>query len=207
MNTKTLTTATLLLLLGTAVASLWAADKGPSGLLPQVSQAARHDTSPPLRAMRVKPSTPGVDRPIPLRVPLGLADRHKPTEVGEDPVRQAALAPSPSAAAAPPPILSFEGLSDDDNRAVLGFRVVPPDTEGDVGRSHYVQWINLVFAVYDKATGTRIFGPVPGNLPWSGFGGICETNNDGDPIVLYDHLADRWVFSQFAIGADGHQCI
>jgi hypothetical protein len=48
---------------------------------------------------------------------------------------------------------------------------------------------------------------VAGNNVWTGFGGICETNNDGDPVVLYDHLADRWMISQFAIGRDGHQCI
>jgi hypothetical protein len=66
--------------------------------------------------------------------------------------------------------------------------------------------INLVWAVYDKATGARIYGPVPNNILWSGFGGPCETNNNGDPIVLYDHLADRWLFSQIAIAGTGHQC-
>ncbi len=174
---------------------------------PQASQAVRHDTSGPLRDMSVKVPSPAVDRVLPIRRPPGLAERHKPTGAAEDPLRQVELAPGPAATPTPPPALSFDGLSDDDNRAVLGFRVVPPDTNGDVGRSHYVQFINLILAVYDKTTGNRIFGPVPGNLFWTGFGGICETNNDGDPIVLYDHLADRWLVSQFAIGADGHQCI
>ncbi len=106
------------------------------------------------------------------------------------------------------PSLGFDGLSDDDNEAVLDFRVVPPDTEGDVGPDHYIQMINLIFAIYDKDTGNIVSGPFANNDLWQGFGGICETNNDGDPIVLYDHLADRWIFSQFAIGSrDGHQCI
>lgn len=105
----------------------------------------------------------------------------------------------------PTPETNFDGNSSDDNAAQLGLEVLPPDTTGDVGPNHYVQWVNLVFSVYDKQ-GNRLFGPAPGNLPWQGFGGICETNNDGDIMVVYDQLADRWVFSQFAVGPDGHQC-
>src|SRR5437763_16767662 len=33
---------------------------------------------------------------------------------------------------------------------------------------------------------------------WSGFGGVCETGGSGDPVVLYDHMANRWLISQFA---------
>ena len=44
-----------------------------------------------------------------------------------------------------------------------------------------------------------LYGPAAANTLWSGFGGPCETRNDGDPIVRYDHLADRWVMSQLAI--------
>jgi len=71
-----------------------------------------------------------------------------------------------------------------------------------------VQFINLIFAVYDKTTGSIVAGggPFAGNTLWAGFGGPCETNNDGDPIVLYDHLADRWLFSQFSIN-EGTQCV
>ena len=76
--------------------------------------------------------------------------------------------------------------------------VLPPDTNGDVGPSHYVQWVNLSFAVYNKA-GSVVYGPVSGKTLWQGFGGACETRNDGDPIVLYDEVADRWLMSQFAL--------
>ncbi|MBI5353885.1 MAG: PPC domain-containing protein [Chloroflexi bacterium] len=72
-----------------------------------------------------------------------------------------------------------------------------------------MQWVNLSFAIYSK-TGTLLYGPAAGNTLWSGFGGTCQTSNDGDPIVLYDQLADRWMVSQFAVpgGASGyHQCI
>ena len=81
--------------------------------------------------------------------------------------------------------------------------VLPPDTNGDVGPNHLVQWVNLSFAVYSKGTSTTppalLYGPAPANTLWAGFGGPCETRNDGDPIVRYDHLADRWVMSQLAM--------
>jgi hypothetical protein len=112
-----------------------------------------------------------------------------------------------SAAAASATLLNtFEGLSDDDNAQTVGFRIVPPDTVGDVGSGHYVQFVNSILAVYNK-NGTRLFGPVAGNAIWEDFGGICEENNDGDPIALYDHIADRWIVSQFAIGDDGFECV
>jgi uncharacterized repeat protein (TIGR01451 family) len=109
------------------------------------------------------------------------------------------------------PVESFEGVSNDDNGTDASARSSPPDAEGDVGPRHYVQWVNTSLAVYDKE-GTRILGPMPGNLVWSGFGlepgddpaaRLCETTNRGDPIVLYDQLSDRWVLSQFAWGLSG----
>lgn len=87
--------------------------------------------------------------------------------------------------------------------------VLPPDTTGDVGPNHYVQFVNLSLAIYSK-TGTLLYGPTNGNTIWSGFAGTCSTRNDGDPIVLYDQAADRWMVSQFALpgGKSGyHQCI
>ena len=58
------------------------------------------------------------------------------------------------------PIQNFEGLSDADNENVVGIRFVPPDPNGDVGPNHYVQMINNVSAVYDKA-GNMMLGPFP----------------------------------------------
>ncbi len=84
----------------------------------------------------------------------------------------------------------------------------PPDTNGAVGATQYVQWVNEDFAVYDKATGARIYGPVAGNTLWSGFGGPCQTYNDGDPIVQYDKAANRWIMTQFAVSATPYtQCV
>ena len=76
----------------------------------------------------------------------------------------------------------------------------PPDTNGAVGATQYVQWVNESFAVFDKSTGAIAAGfPKAGNTLWSGFGGGCEANNDGDPIVQYDKAAKRWIFTQFSV--------
>jgi hypothetical protein len=96
-------------------------------------------------------------------------------------------------------------------------RVAPPDTTGDVGPNHYVQWVNLRFSVYnltrDASNNIIAFTPAVGfpkngNTIWQGFGGRCQTDNDGDPIVQYDQLADRWILTQFAVSATPYtQCV
>src|ERR671925_1924239 len=96
----------------------------------------------------------------------------------------------------PAPLANFEGLSNQDNFNVFGFRVNPPDPNGEVGRNHYVEMINLVFAVYDKA-GNKLLGPVDTGTLWSGFAVPDCTDPSGDPIVLYDQFADRWILTQF----------
>ena len=53
-----------------------------------------------------------------------------------------------------------------------------------------------------------LYGPVNSNTLWSGFGGGCETNNDGDATVKYDRAADRWVISQFSVTTTPYlQCV
>ena len=100
-------------------------------------------------------------------------------------------------------IINFDGQSANDNRRVFGFAFVPPDTNGAVGASQYVQMVNVTLAVYSKRDGTLQLGPLPIHSLWNGFGGLCENGGEtdvysdgGDPIVLYDHLADRWLVSQ-----------
>jgi hypothetical protein len=101
------------------------------------------------------------------------------------------------------PGLNFDGQSAQDNRNVFGFAFVPPDTNGAVGASQYVQMVNVTIAVYDKSTGALQLGPMPIHTVWTGFGGLCELgggtptySDGGDPVVLYDHLAGRWLVSQ-----------
>jgi hypothetical protein len=76
---------------------------------------------------------------------------------------------------------------------------VPPDTNGDVSPTHFIQWLNTRWAIFDK-TGTRLTASAPGNSFFVGFGGRCETTNSGDPIALWDDKAQRWVMSQFTTG-------
>lgn len=103
--------------------------------------------------------------------------------------------------------LNFAGVGKGD----YGFSVLyaPPDTVGAVGATQYVQWVNTYFAVFNKSTGAIAPGfPKPGNSPWVGFGGGCETNNDGDPIVQYDKLANRWILTQFSVSTTPYlQCV
>ena len=96
-------------------------------------------------------------------------------------------------------------------------RVAPPDTTGDVGPNHYVQWVNLRYAIYtltrnasNEITGFNLVPGFPknGSVVWQGFGGRCGSDNDGDPIVQYDQLADRWILTQFAVSATPYtQCV
>ncbi len=102
------------------------------------------------------------------------------------------------AGATPNATISFEGLNKLSNSS-------PPDVAGTVGKNHYIQMVNLAFAVYDK-TGNLLAGPSNTNSLWQGFGGACEDNNNGDAIVLYDQQADRYVLSQFAISGAQSVC-
>jgi len=164
-----------------------------------VSYAVRQDRSPPLRD--IPPAPPNwlgrevnPHRPLPNRTGARGA-------VPAAPSAGFASATVESGGPMPPPLLSFEGVNN-----VNG--VVPPDTNADVGPQHIVQWVNFSYAIWNKSGGL-LYGPVNGNTLWSGFGGICETHNNGDPIVQYDQLADRWLMSQlaFTFPNDFHQCI
>jgi hypothetical protein len=161
-------------------------------------QASRHDLSPALRNIPPEPDArEGSETAAhaPLRIPR--APRGGPAF--QDP----ALQLSTPAPALPVPSVSFDGINNRDG-------VLPPDVNGDVGPHHYVQWVNLSYAVYNL-TGTLLVGPLQGNQLFSGFGGPCSTRNDGDPIALYDEIADRWLLSQFALpnypSGPFYQCI
>jgi hypothetical protein len=91
-----------------------------------------------------------------------------------------------------------------DGIAISGY--LPPDTEGAVGPNHYVQTVNVRMQIWNK-TGTSLVGPVNTSGLWSTFGGPCQTDNDGDAIVLYDRQADRWVISQFAVSSGQAVCM
>ena len=80
----------------------------------------------------------------------------------------------------------------------------PPDTVGEVGSNDYIQMTNAsVVQIYDKS-GVLQAGPFALDALWT-LGGACA-NGRGDPIVLYDHLADRWLMSEFAT-VGNHLCV
>src|SRR5687768_9102425 len=128
-----------------------------------ISQAVKSDTSPPLRNIPVQPRRPEQrendnDR-IPNRGDYNAIDR----------VRQSVLGPL----AMPTPIVTWDGMYNQ-------WGPIPPDTVGDVGLTQYVQLTNSTgMQVYNKTTGASILGPINLNTLWFGFGGLCETYNNG----------------------------
>jgi hypothetical protein len=119
---------------------------------------------------------------------------------------QQTSAPTPNI---PSPSQTFAGMSS--NLACNG--CLPPDTDGDVGPNHYVQAVNSSIRIHDKV-GNVLAGPITFNSFFSAMGPStpCGANaNDGDPVVFYDHIADRWIITDFAFaafpGTSFYQCI
>jgi hypothetical protein len=144
---------------------------------------------------------------------------HASEEGNSSRLRGSALLPARAAVSTPtqPSIGGFEGLGDngtvDRNYAVDS---APSDTNGAVGKTQFVEWVNEALIIFDKSTGSVQAGPLLGNQIWSKFGRSpngdlhpCEKDNDGDPIVLYDKLAHRWILAQFAISDDPnfYECV
>jgi hypothetical protein len=107
---------------------------------------------------------------------------------------------------APAPLSSFEGLQfSDDCGGIQCGDGHPPDTNGDVGPGYYIESVNTAVGIYDKSTGSRIAGFSFNALMSQGqFGNLCDTDNFGDPVVLYDSFHDRWVITDFAFQLDSH---
>jgi uncharacterized repeat protein (TIGR01451 family) len=158
-----------------------------------VSTAVQFDISQPLRNIQPLEITPGsefndFDLPSDLEGLPGPQDFDPSVQdwVGSTEI--------------PSPIVSFDGPSNLAN-------VSPPDPVGDVGPNHYVAMSNLYFAIYDKS-GNLLYGPAANNTLWAGFGGACQNENAGDPIVVYDQFADRWMLTQFtANGPTYYNCV
>lgn len=92
---------------------------------------------------------------------------------------------------------TFDGLGDGVARFIVDG---PPDTNGAVGATQVVEWVNTSFEVFNKGGGA-IKGPVAGNQLFQALGAThpCAMNNDGDPIAQYDKLNNRWILAQFSI--------
>lgn len=97
-------------------------------------------------------------------------------------------------------IENFEGLE--------SVNMPNPDTEGDVGPDYYFQMVKRSFAVWDKK-GNLLYGPADNQTIWSDFPGPWDDMGWTDPIVIYDHLADRWLVSNmvYEIGVEYYEMI
>ena len=175
---------------------------GASGAAPTpiYSWDVAHDVSAPLWQLARDRIAPDADDPAdePDRGPIATD-----TGYAGDGALQTTLAPP----AIPAPLQSFDGLSNQDNFGIFGFRVNPPDPNGEVGPNNYVEMINLVFGVYDKS-GNLLLGPVDTGTLWSDFAVPDCTDPSGDPVVLYDQFTDRWILSQFTTrGPEYWNCV
>lgn len=147
----------------------------------------RMPTSAPLRHM--PPLRPRDEH---LAIPLRSVP-HSPTPLQADPVIQSSAIASATTFTG----LNFDGIGKGFGDYVVG--VAPPDTNGAAGDTQFVQWVNTSFAIFDKASGTLLYGPAAGNTLWQGSSlTACADNNDGDPVVLFDRMAHRWIFSQIS---------
>lgn len=179
------------------------------GAPPPIARQAVGAISPPLRSLP-RVTQPAAASAEPPERELNLP----PGPENEDPVVQRSL----GANAMPAPLLSWEGITNNDNWTILGRSARPPDNAGEMGQNHYVQWVNVLIKIFNR-TGATVSGPVAGNSLFVNLPGttdVCETTNQGDPLVHYDQLADRWVLSQFAFNTDPvsglpvppyHECI
>src|SRR5438094_3430137 len=180
---------------GTAVSSL-ASGPATSTFGPTVIDGIYQGESPPVSQLPILPVTPG-----PLHTRDNESLQSGSTDA-QDPVVQHHKGTGPLSA----PIQNFDGIC-------LPFgppcaqpsscNCLPPDTEGEVGGSQYVQAVNTDFAVYSK-TGAVLRTSTPINELWANTNGECKIHNDGDPVVVYDQLARRWLISEFIATPTGN---
>ncbi len=160
---------------------------------PDVSRPIHSDVSRPLRDMakEVEPE-PGFHEENPVRYPKLelLQEAARRGQSPADGALQKSSGPLVSASIG----VNVLGVGN----GFPGYSVpdAPTDVNLAVGDTQVVQWVNVSYAVFNKTTGAVLAGPIEGNALWAGFGGPCQTNNDGDIIVLFDKVAHRWLMAQ-----------
>lgn len=195
VRSATLSALSVLALLLLVLAPAFPALAQESHSKPIVIHASHHDVSPPLSEMVAKePYAPQMGQNI---IPIGrgpaLPGSGEPAK--EDKVLQREALPLVGTV----PGLDFDGVS------ANGY--APPDTNGAVGTTQFVEMTNVEYAVYDKTSGNLLLGPAALHTIWSGAGGNCGNGSDGgDPAVVFDKAAQRWVVSQLA-GGYGSWCM
>src|SRR5919201_215911 len=150
---------------------------------------------PQVAEPRARHERPEREEPVTRLSPAGA-----PAPVGSG-VANGPLAPAPS------PSSSFEGLSyTSDCSGTQCGDGHPPDTNGDVGHTYYIETVNTAIGIFDKSTGTRVAGVTFNSFMSQGsFGNLCDTDNFGDPVVVYDSFYGRWIISDFAFQLDSRR--
>jgi hypothetical protein len=203
-NDRRISTMNRMLSFAAALAALsasiaWAQEHGPV----EVSTALKHDSLPSLR--NTVPQPDGYKRwheRDEHMVPLPYFPPNQVDGALQDSARRSPTAPTFQSG------VDGVGTGFTGPNGTFSVDSAPPDTVGAVGDTQYVQVVNTGLAVFDKATKNVVYGPVPTNTLWSGFGGQCENDNDGDAVVVYDKAANRWIVSQFAVGTTPYlQCV
>jgi hypothetical protein len=166
------TVATLAFAAGSALAG-----NGIPPLKPTVGTAVAFDKSAPLRSMPM--IAPGTEQPFTRAAKTDRSLTSPVATTGHQ--RDGALQNSPSPNSMSSPLFTFEGPSNEANFDIFGFRVNPPDPNGDVGQHNYVAMVNLTFAIYSK-TGTLQYGPADTGSLWQGFSVPDCTDPSGDPV-------------------------
>jgi len=161
---------------------------------PKISKAVAFDVSKAARD--IAPLSGGGRFTLPESGLLDVRPDRTPVAPDKGFSGDAAVGPAHAASKKGEVFANFEGLSNVDNFNLFGFRVNPPDPVGDVGPNHYVEMVNLAYAVYDKQ-GNLLAGPFAIGDLWADFPVEDCTDPSGDPIVLYDQLVNRWILSQF----------
>jgi hypothetical protein len=188
------------LAIGTLVAGFLAATKLIQAQgRPQVIviQDVIHVLSPKLGATIPIPPQPGLSH--------SMALRNLPLVTPQESLIDSALQETPGKPANTTPAQGIQGVG----AGLGGYSdcCAPPDTNGAVGATQYVQWVNTDFAVFSKSDGTVQYGPAAGNSLWQTLGGACASNNSGDPIAQYDKLAGRWVMMQPVFTSPYYLCV
>ena len=163
---------------------------------PTTIESSGFAVSPPVRELERSPSSSvagaGHHRVNPLAGDGAAARDRGP--VGRDPLSRS----SQTSGRTPSPLGVIEGTS---NPTGCGM-CTPPDPTGDVGPANYVQMVNLTKVAIFNTSGVSLGPPFELNTLFGSLGGPCATSRDGDPQVVYDTLADRWILAQF-FGAGG----
>lgn len=177
----------------------------------EIRSSVKNDTSQTLQSL--KSSLSKIRRPLERRVyPPPQINPKRLSPKFRQPETDTALQLKGGPVVPVTVIASVDGLGTDfpdSNGEPMPVTGVPPDTNGSVGETQFLQIVNVYFAVFDKKDLLRsetkstipvrpVFGWAPINVIWRGFGGACEESNDGDPVVAYDKIAKRWIISQLA---------